>query len=100
MPPLYKPGDLVWARAKIACAGVAKGEYAGVVVHKCNCWLASQCCDGGYEVSGIPLPRGHTHACVATNNLRPRRDDYQQHEPRVSQAELDSVIRTEGPVDA
>lgn len=87
----YKTGDLVWV------AGFGP-ERAGVILRSCNdieVWVAGGAC-WRVEVQNMPGELNEGWICLE-RYLRPRRDDYQQHEPHVTRTELDSVIRTEGP---
>jgi hypothetical protein len=97
MTTKFKPGDPVWARRdrrdyENDGQTIPPGEYAAIVTKVLRVSEFGQ--DYRLRLLDNPLP-----GVAAEPWLRPRRDDYQQHEPRVTREELDSVIRTEGPVE-
>lgn len=91
----FKPGDPVWAHTIGGLYGISAGEYAAVVLGICN---GSKCLfhEGGkcyqIDVLEIKSPVPDQNWCSHEDALRPRRDDYQQHEPRVTRADLDRAL--------
>lgn len=95
----YNPGDPVWARASRL---LPVGEHAAVVIERLDHFL-SGCCGGvGYtlDVLNYPcsVPGKHWWACLC--RLRPRRDDYQQHEPLGTRQDLGVDFRKECELEA
>jgi hypothetical protein len=77
----YQPNDLVWARCCTESGG--KGERAGIVRaligHLIPESRRTPICGEIYAVTLQDSPHLEDQFCVCC--LRPRRDDYQQHEP-------------------
>lgn len=83
----FNPNDPVWVKSLGARVPdcIPAGEHAGVVV----AWYESF-----QTIYGIPgyiviLCQDYARIACAEHRLRPRRDDYQQHEPLGSRADLD-----------
>jgi hypothetical protein len=84
LEPKFKAGDPVWAKHT-----ETRREYPAFIIQFLNitcpghdAWL--------YELSIESFP-GRWACCESW--LRPRRDDYQQHEPLGSRADLDKPAR-------
>ena len=92
MSAKFKPGDPVWARSDGSI--FPAGEYAAVILS-----LKDEHCPGHnaawyrLDVFAIgPAPFGDGWI-LCEHYIRPRRDDYQQHEPRVSWTDLRDSLR-------
>lgn len=80
--PKFKPGDPVWAT-------LANGGEVPAVID----WIAPYApytCTEGHTVYN--LRDGDDVGDCCEPFIRPRRDDYQQHEPLGSRADLDNLI--------
>jgi hypothetical protein len=92
----FKPGDPVWARSNGYNFPV--GEYTAIVIRATGINCPNHSVPYyDIEIETVPLPAGFDHWVICERFLRPRRDDYQQHEPRVSQEDLLKSIQK--PVD-
>lgn len=83
----YNPGDPVWAFSD--GSRFPAGEYAGIVIGPTEggeVLLA----DYRIDIPSLPPPKGDGWL-LCQNRLRPRRDDYQQHEPLGSMDKIDST---------
>lgn len=85
----FSPGDPVWAREDGSGNLLSPGEYPAVIICVLD-WLSS---DGHLyyqiELPTISLPEWSSwKAYTRENMLRPRRDDYQQHEQLDSMDEV------------
>jgi len=77
----YNPGDPVWAR-NVGFNEMPRGEHVAVIIGSEKRLSHMTPCGDVYavDVQGQPPPpSGPWVFCVCC--LRPRRDDYQQHEP-------------------
>lgn len=79
----FKSGDPVWVRSEgPPNDDPPKGEHAGVVLGEYD-WPF------GWPHTSYQVEVGESTPWVCAEPcLRPRRDDYQQHEPRVSREDL------------
>lgn len=88
--PKFKAGDPVWVRSEGDNA--AAGEYKGEIIKTAEVPICPQ---GAFQyrvnIEGCPSPTNK--AWIACEHyLRPRRDDYQQHEPLGNRADLDKPL--------
>lgn len=93
--PKFNPGDPVWARVVMMdrppslpnaiWTGAPPGEYAAVIV--------TEVYRETYMIDCISLNRPGYDMLCGSHYLRPRRDDYQQHEGLGSREECDNLIR-------
>jgi hypothetical protein len=86
----FNPGDPVWVKITERYQGhltksLPLGEIAGVVDG-----ISSRRHISGYTLYDVTIPQGKLW--VVYYRLRPRRDDYQQHEPRSTRADLDRIL--------
>lgn len=94
----FKVGDPVWARFDRPAAKncrVSPGEYSATV--ESNAYANDKHCNGckGYTRYRIYISViGDAHACTCA--LRPRRDDYQQREGRVSMKGILAFLKESG----
>ena len=88
----FKIGDPVWVRTnenERRCYGVPAGEYPSVII---SAPVASFMHEGvWYHLE--PFDDTRIPCMAHETRLRPRRDDYQQHEPRVSWTDLRDSLR-------
>lgn len=84
---MFKPGDPVWVKSLGPAMHdeIPAGEHAGVVEKYCDAFMRIFFIPG-YEVE--LCEHRPSHICAAEHRLRPRRDDYQQHEPLGSRSKL------------
>lgn len=91
----FSPGDPVWARStgRNLKNQPPAGEYAATVLEEDS--------PDWYRIEILsylnPLTSDHVFWCKG-KHLRPRRDDYQQHEPRSTRDDLDQILSTPQPV--
>jgi hypothetical protein len=83
----FSPGDPVWAwTCGLPEWNIRPGEHAAVVLSICT-GVTGECEHSrpfpGYEIDvlGTPCIAPGKTWCASPEYLRPRRDDYQQHEP-------------------
>lgn len=89
----FKPGDPVWARAiplpksyfKPWQREIPPGEYAGNIV------TIDRISDAGFPVYHVSIQLGLSEC--GESYLRPRRDDYQQHEGKGDRSLLDKPLK-------
>ena len=95
--PKFSPGDPVWAR----CDGVRfpLGEYAAVVIESSPAaqFLTEFTKKQFYtvDIQNCPPPPGRFGWTISEGFLRPRRDDYQQHEGLGSRDKLTNPLADE-----
>ncbi len=94
--PKFSPGDPVWVKHDGRRFGTVR-EYPAVIAeispdHPLT-FLVSPTPVYGIEVEGVPRPASGRPWVVSEPCLRPRRDDYQQHEPCMSMAELSIKLK-------
>lgn len=82
MTPKFKPGDPVWAQSN--------GKEVPAIVDRLQLYTCDGCKGFRYD---IIEHLGLVGACEIY--LRPRRDDYQQHEPRGSREKLTDKLSPE-----
>lgn len=94
--PKFNPGDPVWAqgRCTISKCPIPPGENAAVITRVFNAPCPCITCKG-HEAYGLDICPGYM-VCVCV--LRPRRDDYQQHEGLGSRDQLDDILYHEDNV--
>lgn len=84
----FNPGDPVWANSKGTV--MPAGEHAGVVTEMVYCP------NYGEDVTSVCIPAFPTESGLGrlfyTVNVRPRRDDYQQHEDLGSMDDITKPI--------
>lgn len=84
----FKVGDPVWARSAAGDVN-PPGEYVGTVVRTTDVVCPSHNAPFyGVEIPDLPVESPLKAWLVCESRLRPRRDDYQQHEPRVRRSDL------------
>lgn len=95
----FNPGDPVWARlvegplpAHIASGTPYKGEHPATVVRP----NGAHC----YKIDCLDLApiKPYTGWIIHEKNLRPRRDDYQQHEARTTMRDIRDSLRDNLPL--
>lgn len=89
--PKFKAGDPVWARSEGDNA--PSGEYKGIILYQEKgslCFLHNRF-EYRVEIEGVPSPETRPWL-ICECYLRPRRDDYQQHEPLGSRKDLDKPL--------
>lgn len=95
--PKFKAGDPVWVLS--VSTERPTGEYAGVIIA-----VTDKLCTAhdailyGVEIPFCPHPTGIAGWAVCEPYLRPRRDDYQQHEPLGSKKDLDKILSEDGRI--
>lgn len=96
----FKIGDLVWVRSK-GTNGLIKGEHAGIITSDVHLQPSNPppgCTPiappwYSVDIENIPVPAPAKTWGAHETRLRPRKDDYQQHEPRSSQEKIKEIIR-------
>jgi hypothetical protein len=83
----FQVGDPVWAMT------FPDGRETAAIVA-----TIAGTCPAGHTVYGLENEvLGFGHGCEPY--IRPRRDDYQQHEPRVTRADIDQIINQPEPIE-
>lgn len=97
--PKYKPGDPVWARhtgysdkpKHITLLPRPAGEYPAVIVGVSPYFMIQF--EDSLPVYMIDLEGESSGWLCREDFLRPRRDDYQQHEPRTTREGLNVALQ-------
>jgi hypothetical protein len=92
----FNLGDLVWIRSLGPPEDdPAAGEYPGCIIGPAELWQIKP----GFTGYRCEVPFDTKVWIVAGQRLRPRRDDYQQHEPRMTWEDIKILATTPGLVE-
>lgn len=83
----FSPGDPVWARQEKNMPTLPAGEHAGTVIARPLNWYSR------YEVDLLYHKPKFSWFGFLESELRPRRDDYQQHEGLGSMDKITEPLR-------
>lgn len=95
----FNPGDPVWVRSE--GDHCPRGELAGVISSFFGKRPTSRYAGDQHwrvQIAGVPCPYNDAGWVVPETLIRPRRDDYQQHEPRTTMRDVRDSLRDNLPV--